>query len=531
MPKALISVYEKPGVDIFARALVEMGWEILSSGGTAKFLREADIPVCDVAELVGGGAILGHRVVTLSREIHAGLLARYIPEDIKEMESLDLPFIDLVCVDMYPLEDEITNPDSTPVSVLEKTDIGGPGMLRSAAKGRRIVICDPSDRQSVIDWLKAGKPDEDSFVTALAAKAEGVVAEYALASARYTSDGKIDGAVGTQAAECRYGENAWQVPARLFTTGTDDPLSLDKFQLIAGAPPSYNNYCDIDRLLQTISHIAAGLDVNGLSKECSMLAVGCKHGNPCGASIMNNPELAVTMMLEGDLRAIMGGLVMLNFPVDEGIADLLLTHAMDGGKRRLLDGVIAPSFEDGAVEMLRRKGDKCRFLANPALLDLDRNSLDTAQRFRYVRGGFLGQPNYTYVMTLPEEAMDESVETRSDLCLAWAVGATSNSNTITLVKDRMLIGNGVGQQDRVGGCKLAIMRARDAGHDPWGSVAYSDSFFPFADGPEALIAPGVRAVLATSGSVNDDIVRARFERAGVAFYTVPDAEGRGFFGH
>lgn len=529
MPKALISMYKKPGIEIFVKQLVELGWEIVSSGGTAEFLRKAGIQVQDVAELVGGGAILGHRVVTLSREVHAGLLARHIVEDVEEMESLGLPFIGLVCVGMYPLQAEIANFNSTPESVREKTDIGGPAMLRSGAKGRRIVISNPTAQhlQTVIDWLKAGQPEADLVLVDMAADAEGTVATYCLDSARYISGGRIDGMVGTRVAECRYGENACQTPAGLFTTGTDDPLALDKFQLVAGAAPSYNNYCDIDRLLQTTTHIAVGLDANNFGGMYH--AVGVKHGNPCGAAVSEDPANAVKMMLEGDLRAIMGGLVMLNFPVGEAIAELLLTHSMDDGQRRLLDGIIAPSFEDGAVEMLRRKGDKCRFLANPALLNLNRDSLDGARRFRYVRGGFLAQPNYTYVMSLSGIGADPRAQI--DLILAWAVGSTSNSNTITLVKFGQLIGNGVGQQDRVGGCKLALTRARDAGHDPRGAVAYSDSFFPFPDGPELLIEAGVSAVLATSGSVRDQEVRNVFEEAGVDFYTIPDSEGRGFFGH
>lgn len=196
MNTALLSVYNKSGIEEFARQLVELDWQLLASGGTAKTLAKAGVTVQDVAELVGGGAILGHRVVTLSREIHAGLQATDSREDVNELERLKIPRIDLVCIDLYPLHEAINSPGSTPESVIEQTDIGGPTILRSAAKGRRIVICDPDDRQQVIDWLKTGKPDEDTFITELAAKAEAVAADYSLASARYHSQGKYDGFIG-----------------------------------------------------------------------------------------------------------------------------------------------------------------------------------------------------------------------------------------------------------------------------------------------------------------------------------------------
>ena len=157
---ALISVYNKDGIVEFVKELVTLGWSIIASGGTAKVLTESGISVRDTASLVGGGAILGHRVVTLSREIHAALLAQDTPEDWRELYNLGIPRIDLVCVDFYPLEEEINRPGATRESVIEKTDIGGPTMVSSAAKGQRIIICDPSHRQKVIDWLKEGKPNE-----------------------------------------------------------------------------------------------------------------------------------------------------------------------------------------------------------------------------------------------------------------------------------------------------------------------------------------------------------------------------------
>lgn len=530
-PIALISVYDKTGIVEFAKSLVALGWDILSSGGTAKALRQGGVEARDVAELVGGQAILGHRVVTLSREVHAGLLARHIPEDEAEMAKLGLPYIDLVCVDMYPLEAEIAKPDATPESVIEKTDVGGPTMLSSAAKGRRIVICDPADRNIVIEWLEAGKPDENKVISELCAKADGMVANYRLASARFHSQGAIDGLVGKRVTICKYGENAWQTPAGLYSTGSKYPLALSKFELVQGMPPSYINLTDVDRMLQTMMHVVAAFDVN--RGKVPLIAIGVKHGNPCGTNWDTNQESTLECMIGGDLRAIFGGFVMVNFEVTEALANVLLTHAMSTG-RRLLDGIVAPGFTLDAISMLKRKGDKCRLFVNPALADLNRNSLDHARRLRYVSGEeFLTQPNYTFVLELDKLTRygDCTREQENDILLAWAIGSTSNSNTITLVKKGMLIGNGVGQQDRVGAAKLALQRACEAGHDVHGAVAYSDSFFPFPDGPKVLAEAGIKAILASSGSINDQKTIDVCAKHNVKLLMIPDAEGRGFYGH
>ena len=534
---ALLSVYDKTGIVEFARELVGMDWQIIASGGTAKKLIENGVMVKDVAELVGGQAILGHRVVTLSREVHAGLLAQDTPQDRAELQKIGVPWIDLLCDDLYPLEEEVGKPGSTRESVIEKTDIGGPTMLRSAAKGRRIVICDSTDRMKVIDWLKSGEPDAKSFINKLAAKAEKIVAEYALTSARYHGEGKYDGLIGEQVSTCSYGENAWQTPAALFKSKNGDALSLSEFKLLAGNPPSYNNFCDLDRLLQTLTHIAAGFDLNAqvLGEQIPLIAVGGKHGNPCGAAMGKEPGKVLENMLRGDPRAIFGGLVMVNFPVNEPEAETLLSYLMPADQRRLLDGIIAPSFSEAAVAMLKRKGDKCRFLANPALQNVNKDSLDKNMRLRYVRGGFLRQPNYTFVLDWNNPDLEKigkiSGGQISDLILAWAIGSTSNSNTVTLTKNGYLIGNGVGQQDRVGGCELAIKRARDAGHETTGAAAYSDSFFPFVDGPQVLAKAGVSAVLTSSGSVKDGEIKKFCAENNLGLVMVPDKLGRGFFGH
>jgi len=531
---ALISVYHKKGIEKFAKDLVNLGWEVLASGGTAKYLGEHEIKVRDVAELVGGEAILGHRVVTLSREIHAGLMARLdLKEDMKELERLRIPFIDLVCVDLYPLEEVIAKPGADYESAIEVTDIGGPTLLRSAVKGRRIVICDPEDRDWVIREIRESGEIGEEKRRKLAAKAEYVVSKYCLESAKFHSEEKYNGMIGEQISETLYGENAYQVPGRLYSTKNEDLLALDKFRVLTEMAPSYNNTCDIDRMLQTMTHIVAAFKANNISLK--FFGVAVKHGNCCGAAYGDSKVEVIKKVVEGDPRAIFGGLTMFNFDFGEVEAEILFTHLMGNGERRLLDGIAVPRFSEKALEIFRRKKDKCRFIVNPALKNLGKDSLDRAKRFRYVRGGFLAQPNYTFVLDFAHSEIKVhgklKEDLKADLLLAWSVSATSNSNTITLVKDGKLIGNGVGQQDRVNCCELAIKRAKDAGHDMQGAVAASDSFFPFADGPQLLIDSGIKTIFATSGSVGDEKVQKLCTDSKITLVQLPDKIARGFFGH
>lgn len=522
---ALLSVYNKTGIVDFAKQLVDLGWKLLASEGTAKELEKAKVPVEDISKLVGG-PILGHQVVTLSRKIHAGLLAS--SEEERQLKLLGIPRIDLVCVGLYSLQEEINNKEANARLVLEKTDIGGPALLRSAAKGKRIVISELADRQPVIEWLKKGRPEKEEFIDSLAAKAEATTAKYSLISAHYHSKGKIEGFIGHKHSEPLYGENPWQSRSVLFSLDSNDPLALRRFKLIAGEDPSFVNWTDIDRLLQTITHISAAWKIN--YKKDPLVAVAVKHGNACGASVGEDSIKVLKSMINGDTRAIFGGSIMTNFPFDGRAAEILLTYKSKS--KRLLDSISAPRFSKQAIVFLQRRGGKCRFLANPAL---KRPLLDHSSRFRQVRGGFLLQPNYTFVLDLKDPQLEgigrATKRQEADLLLAWAIGSTNNSNTITLVREGCLIGNGVGQQDRVGAAKLAITRAKDAGHKINDAVAYSDSFFPFLDGPAELVKAGVKAILASSGSVSDEKVKQFCVEQGVALYLIPDKVGRGFYGH
>ncbi len=530
---ALLSVFNKAGIAEFARALAEAGWTILASGGTAKTIIAAGVPVRDVAELVGGKAILGHRVVTLSREVHAGLLSKDTQEDAAELTALGIPRIDLVCVDMYPLSEAIAEPHATVESVTEMTDIGGPTMLRSGAKGRRIVVCDPADRERVLQLLRNGGLDEEARLL-LAAKAEFTVADYVLQSAKFLGDGEYEGFLGSLARELCYGENRRQKNAAFFrNAAANDPLALDKFQLIEGNDPSFVNMTDVHRLLETATRLGAGWQAN--FGQVPFLGVAVKHGNACGAAVGDGPDEVIRKVVAGDPDAISGGLTLVNFQVDAHMAQLLRSHMMPEGAKRILDSVIAPGFTPEAVEELARKTGKCRLFRNPALAGegLGTGSLDATRRFRQVRGGFLTQDGDPFVLKLKDEWHEVLTKQQErDLVLGWAIGSTANSNTIVLVKNDMLLGGGTGQRSRVMAARVALLYA-DAYHrgEVRGAVAYSDSFFPFPDGPLLLAGEGVSVIFATSGSIRDEEVAKVCEDNKVIFLRLPDAEARGFYGH
>ena len=545
MPTALISVHDKTGITAFVRRLTVHGYDkIISTGGTARALREADISVTEVADITGFPEMLDGRVKTLHPKIHGGIITR--PDQRSELDARGIDEIDLVCVNLYPLEQAIADPKATEKSINEQTDIGGVALLRSAAKGRRIVVADPEQYENVLQWIRDGMPNADEFRRQLAGIAEAVAANYCLASSRYLSKGEFDGVIGSRIAECAYGENRWQAPAGIYQRlDRDGPFAPRNFQLVGGSAPSFNNLGDVDRMLQTMSHIATATSQAGRGQRSITVAV--KHENCCGAASDGGTRWALQDAIRGDIRAIFGGLVMTNFPINGELADILVFYKSTG--KRLLDGVVAPWFTTEAIELLSRKHGKCRLLANSALASWP-IPLDVLPRIRYIRDGFLAQPNYAYILKQEDVVVHGGLTKGQwhDLLLAWAVGSTSNSNTITLVRYGMVIANAVGQQDRVGAVELALKRAADAGHiqvlnarlvdgkvvieySALNVVAYSDSFFPFIDGPELLLNAGVSAVLASSGSVKDAEVIKLFRDRNVPLVLVPDNVGRGFFGH
>ncbi len=535
-PVVLISVYKKDESFIaFVQGLVALGWIILASGGTKKALRKAGIKSIDVAKIVGGKAILGHRVVTLSREIHAGLLAMNTGRGRAALKRLGISFIDLVCVDFYAFKEAIANKGITVEQAIEMIDIGGPTMVNSGAKGMRIVVCDPKDRMPVLQEITVLGDALDETRRRLAAKAFAWVAAYYLDVARYLSGGRYDGFIGTRMLKGRYGENPQQTDSALYAFGVDeepkDLLALSQFTQVEGVAPGHVNLTDLDRLVITLSHVYATFKQNHRSYKYYAIAV--KHGNACGAAYGNSKAEVLRKMIDGNPRAIFGGMVITNFAIGVAEAEILRLYKIKKQKR-LLDGMFAPKITPAAIAILKRPKGACKMLVNPALA---KPTLDASRMFRGVRGGFLSQSNYSgYIFRYdhPQMKRHGRAFTRAQMddgLLAAAICQTSNSNTTTLVKGGKLIGNGTTRPDRLDASKLALRTAREQGHDPKGAVSSTDSFYPFPDGALAQVRAGVAAFIGVSGSVNDDIVRKAIVGAGRKLVWIPYQIGRMFFGH
>ncbi|MFH1235310.1 MAG: hypothetical protein V1685_00020 [Parcubacteria group bacterium] len=560
---AMLSVFHKKGIIRFARSLVRRGFLILASGGTAKHLKKAGVPVTDTAEFLGaayarlfdrisrehdhivprrvlnairreiGSAILGHRVVTLDQRLYGGVLARDIQQDLDDLAKICAEWIDLVCIDFYPFDRVAAKPGVTRDELIEMIDIGGPGLVKAGAKGGRIVICDPKDRSRVLRALRRHGDVPDALRRELVDKAFFEVTKYYLSVAHHLSGGKYDGMLGVLHTVCKYGENPHQTPAGFYSTESGDSLGLDAFKLIAGSLPSYVNFTDYQRALQGISHVREGFRVNGL--RARYIVIIYKHGNPCGAAYGNSKTDVIRRAIDGNPRAATGGIVVANFTIGIEEARILRTRGIKKNKRGL-DGVLAPAVTPEAVKVLKRPQGMCRVFTNRALRT---PSLDRSIIRHTVRGGFLRQPNFEYVFRYKHPKTEVhgrlTTQQRSDLVFAWALCATSTSNTITLVKNRMLIGNGTGQDDRVGAAQLALRKARQHRHSTKGAVSWSDSFFPFVDGVRVLVLAGIVVIGTCSGSVmkggGDAAVKKFLLRRKVTLVWVPVMVGRNFFGH
>ncbi len=563
---ALISVANKKGITIFARALVKLGYMILASGGTAKKLQSVGIPVTDTADFIGsayakmikriaqerkhsipprvlkairkeiGGILLSHRVATLYPHIHGGLLAQNTQEHLDDLARICAQWIDIACVDFYALEAEINRPGSDRLSVIEKIDIGGPTMLNSAAKGAedgRTAICDPADRKRVVKALRKHGEVPLELRRELAAKAYATVVDYYLAAARYLSGGKYDGIVGYLHMLCKYGENPYQVPAGLYAANNRDSLALHQSKLIEGAAPSYINWTDYNRGLQTLTHAIAAFRKNGC--KAKYFAFIIKHGNSCGGAYGNNKAEVLKKAIAGNPRAAWGCIVVTNFAIGAAEAEIIRTHQIKKWER-IIDGILAPSISAPAIKRLKRPRGACRMLVNPALKS---PSLDAGRVIHTLRGTFLIQPNYQYVFDFNHKKVEQfgtmTERQKADFLLAWAICATSSSNTITIVNNSMLIGNGTGQDDRVGAAQLAIKKARTFKHMLVGAVCCSDSFFPYVDGPRTLVRAGIVGILTASGSIikgaGDKAVKKFLLAKGVLLVWIHYKYGRVFYGH
>jgi phosphoribosylaminoimidazolecarboxamide formyltransferase/IMP cyclohydrolase len=488
--RALLSVYDKAGVVELARDLRSMGWDLVSSGGTAKALREANLAVTDVAELTGFPAILGHRVVTLHPKVHGGILAdRRNPDHQSDMAEYGIDPIDLVVVNLYPFGSSAADFEHGATRAEELIDIGGPTMIRAAAKNFKDVgvVTQPGDYQQVIDELKADGVLSDATKRSLARKAFAHTAAYDASIVTWFDEGSEDALPPTlhlaleRVQELRYGENPHQTGARYRTIGTHS--WWDDVEQHGGMALSYLNLFDADA--------AWGL-ANDLAATFGRPAVAIiKHANPCGAAVADSLADAYQRAFECDERSAFGGIVALSQEVDADTVERMVAAAQ-------ADLVIAPGYADGVIEALAKKRKNTRLLTAPV-------PQPDALQLRQLTGSWLVQDAHHFAAPRGDwRVVTKRVPTDAewaDAELAWRLVGWVKSNSIVLVKDGVAWGIGAGQQNRVEAGQIAAAKA--AGRASGGACA-SDAFYPFPDGIEAAAEAGAAVVIQPGGSVSDE---------------------------
>ena len=492
--KALISVSDKTGVVEFARELVALGWEILSTSGTMKLLREAGLPVTSVSDVTGFPEICDGRVKTLHPKIHGALLARRdIPEHMKALKDNEIETIDLVCVNLYPFRETIAKPDVTMVDAVEHIDIGGPSMLRSAAKNWEsvTVVCNPSDYSTIISEIKTTGNTTRETRLALSAKAYTHTAEYDMAIATYMrAQAGLNEKLFLEydlKQSLRYGENPHQ-QAKFYSSAEVEPFSLATAEQLGGKELSYNNIQDANATL----NIAREFD--------EPFCVGVKHMNPCGSAVGKTIAEAWRKAYEADKTSIFGGIVAANREIDLETAQML--------KPIFLEIVMAPSFAPDALELLQTK-------KNLRILKVDMTR-DDKVRSQYVsmNGGMLVQDRDSSIVPVSAgQCVTEAKPTEAqlaDLDFAWKIVKHVKSNAIVVAKDGMTYGVGAGQMNRVGSAEIALKQAaatlKEEGRDinAEGLVLASDGFFPFNDVVALAAEYGIRAIVQPGGSIRDE---------------------------
>lgn len=492
--KALISVSDKTGVVEFAKGLVALGWEILSTSGTMKLLKESGVPVTSVSDVTGFPEICDGRVKTLHPKIHGALLARRdIPEHMKELKDNDIETIDLVCVNLYPFRETIAKPNVTMEDAVEHIDIGGPSMLRSAAKNWEsvTVVCNPADYETVLSEIKAGGNTTRETRLQLSAKAYTHTAEYDMAISTYMrAQAGLPEKLFLEydlKQELRYGENPHQ-EAKFFASTMKEPFSLATAEQLNGKELSYNNIQDANATL----NIAREFD--------EPFCVGVKHMNPCGSATGKTIAEAWKKAYEADKTSIFGGIVAANREIDLETAQML--------KPIFLEIVMAPSFAPDALELLCTK-------KNLRVLKVDM-SKDNTVRKQYVsmNGGMLVQDRD--INTKPVAAdqcvteLKPTVEQLADMEFAWKIVKHVKSNAIVVAKDGMTYGVGAGQMNRIGSAEIALKQAqntlKEEGKDIMteGLVLASDGFFPFNDCVALAAEYGIKAIVQPGGSIRDE---------------------------
>ena len=505
--RALMSVSDKTGIVELARALHEMGIEILSTGGTAKQIREAGVPVADVSSYTGFPEVMDGRVKTLHPKIHGGLLARR-DVDSETMHEHGIAGIDLLVVNLYPFEQMVAKPDCDLATAIENIDIGGPAMLRAAAKNHAwvTVVVDAGDYAAVLGELRAGRAVTPATRFRLAAKAFEHTARYDGLIASYL--GARDGTDAPPAAfprtlnlqykksqEMRYGENPHQ-RAALYVEHAGTEASVATAKQLQGKALSFNNVADTDAALECVKSF----------EEPACVIV--KHANPCGVAIGDRIRDAYDRAFRTDPTSAFGGIIAFNRALDAETAATIV-------ERQFVEVVIAPRIEAGALETFASK-ENVRVLACGSLPAAPQAAFD----FKRVTGGLLVQDRDTGAVARGDLEVvtcrpPTEAEVR-DLLFAWKVVKFVKSNAIVYCRDGMTIGVGAGQMSRVYSAKIAGIKAVDEGLEVRGSVLASDAFFPFRDGIDAAAEAGVSAVIEPGGSMRDDEVVAAADEHGMA---------------
>ncbi len=509
MPTALFSVYEKKGMLPLAKGLKALGWELLATGGTLKALQEAGVEVKEVAEYTGAPEAFGGRVKTLHPRIHGGLLFRRdAPEHVADAARLGIDPIDLVVVNLYPFEATVARPGATPQECIEQIDIGGPSMLRSAAKNHAsvTVLTDPGQYPGFLAKLTRGTWSlEDRQACALAAFQRTARYDSAISAWMAETTAPLEGdaealperlGIGIEASHpLRYGENPHQVAGFYVQPGARRE-GFSACRQLQGKELSFNNLLDVDAAARSVFQFAAPS------------AVSVKHNNPCGVGRGSHVREAFHKAPAGEPVAAFGGIVAINRPVGAEVAQAML--------QTFWEVILAPGFSAEALALFSTR-KQVRILETPAAWPLSAHGLD----LRTIGGGFLVQRPDT--VSTPVEQWQVKATGRGpwplveDMVLADTVARAVKSNAIVLVRDGGTVGIGAGQMSRVDSVEIACRKAGDRAR---GAILGSDAFFPFADGLELAARNGVTAFIEPGGSLRDQEVIAAAQKLGVwLFFT------------
>ncbi|MDQ1004335.1 phosphoribosylaminoimidazolecarboxamide formyltransferase/IMP cyclohydrolase [Neobacillus niacini] len=497
--RALISVSDKNGILDFAKELVSLGFEIISTGGTKKALQEQGVPVLSVSEVTGFPEILEGRVKTLNPFIHGGLLAKHDDEQHqKQLEEHNIDPIQIVCVNLYPFQQTIAKPDVTTEDAIENIDIGGPTMLRASAKNHQYVtvVVDPVDYNKVIEELKADGKTTLETRRKLAAKVfrhtaayDALIAEYMTELAQEETPEKLTVTYELKQS-LRYGENPHQ-KAAFYKKPLGSTFSIANAEQLHGKELSYNNINDADAALQIVKEFT------------EPAAVAVKHMNPCGIGTGSNSFTAFEKAFAADPISIFGGIIAFNSEVDAETAGKL--HEI------FLEIIIAPSFSEEALTILTAK-------KNLRLLTIPFSGVQKPEmKLTTIEGGLLAQEQDRFTLenatiSVPTKRQPTEQEWEA-LKLGWKVVKHVKSNAIVVTKEDMTVGIGAGQMNRVGAAEIAL---KQAGEKAAGAALASDAFFPMDDTVEAAAKAGITAIIQPGGSIRDEDSIKKADEYGIA---------------